>query len=548
MTSLMPSSLATTPPPSNSNTNANTNTTDNEENVSSQTQTQSTSPRKGKGKGTSALQQALNEGRDDVQTGATAARNATSTIPKTMPNRTMKAVQWNGTKSVVVNAEHAVPAVTDEKDVVIRVTSAAVCGSDLHLYLGAMAGMERGDVLGHETMGIVVDVGPQVKHLNKGDRVVVAFDIACGECFYCQDGVFSSCDFTNPSEAQEKLYGHRTCGAFGYSHLTGGYWGGQAEYLRVPYGDVNCLRIPGPVSASSPSNSATTPNPDGSATTTKNEEHEYLPDDKVLFLSDILPTAWWANECGQVGKGDVVAVMGAGPVGVLACQAAFARGAKRVLVVDTVQWRLDFAQSAVPGVEPVLESESRTGTTFQAEKRIAELCRSEPAGAPDVVLECVGMHYATTLVHKAEMALSLETDSPEALNTAIRAVRKGGRIGVVGVYAGLANHFNLGALMEKGLTMRLGQTSVQKYWKDLLGRVRRGELDPSVVVTHRVPLEEAPAAYSQFNSKEAGVLKVVFRVADADVAVNEAVSHSEAAPSAGTVASVASSSSSSSSS
>jgi len=272
------------------------------------------------------------------------------------------------------------------------------------------------------------------------------------------------------------MFGQRTAGLLGHPELMGGFAGGQAEYLRVPFADVNCLVVP--------------------------KESE-LPDDRVLFLSDILPTAWHGCELAQVGQGDIVAIWGAGPVGILTAQCAFARGARRVILVDKIAYRLHFAMKAVKGVETVNSSKTA------GETQVLELCKDEPGGGPDCVIECVGMHYAHSAIHKVEMAAGMETDSPEALNACLVAVRKGGRVGVIGAYGGFANHVNLGTLMQKGLFIATGQCPVQKYWRDLLERVKRNELDPSIVITHHLPLDEAANAYKMFNGKTDEVIKVV---------------------------------------
>ena len=275
----------------------------------------------------------------------------------------------------------------------------------------------------------------------------------------------------------------RTAGLLGHPEIMGGIPGGQAEYLRVPFAEVNCLALP--------------------------SEAE-LPDDKVLFLSDILPTAWHGNELAQVNAGDVVAIWGAGPVGLLSAQVAFSRGAKRVIIVDEVDYRLDFAKKILPKIETV-NFKKGSSTDTAGESQVLKLCQNEPAGAPDCCIECVGMHYAHSYVHRMEMAVGLETDPPEALNAAILAVRKGGRVAAIGAYAGMCNHFNIGAMMEKCLSIRSGQTPVQRYWKDVLGKIRSGELDPSVVITHHLPLEDAPRAYKMFDEKTDNVIKVVLR-------------------------------------
>ena len=392
----------------------------------------------------------------------------------------MKTVQWYGAKDMRV-IEEGRPLVTDPGDAIIKVTSAAICGSDLHLYLGAMPGMKKGDIMGHETMGIVEAVGPDVKGFKPGDRVVVAFDIACNHCLYCQKGAFSGCDNTNPSKEQEMLYGHHTAGLFGYSQLTGGYPGGQAEYLRVPLADTNCLKI--------------------------REDQVDLPDDKVLLVSDVLSTAWHANELGSVAQGDNVVIWGAGPVGILAAHCAQVRGADRVVLVDQDEFRLEFARQRLPGVETIDFTKKKTTDVLH------EMFQDQHGRyvGPDVCIEAVGFHYTKSWTHWVEMALKLENDPSEILNELIYSVRKFGRIGVVGVYSGYCNHLNIGSFMEKGLTMSAGQTPVQKYWHHLLKLVKDGVLKPEMVITHHMPLEKAPEAYRMFNEKEDGCVKVVLK-------------------------------------
>ncbi|KAL6777503.1 hypothetical protein ACKKBF_B21740 [Auxenochlorella protothecoides x Auxenochlorella symbiontica] len=412
--------------------------------------------------------------------------------------RTMKSVQWFGTKDIRV-VEVPVPKVTDEGDVILRVTTTAICGSDLHFYNGAMPGMKKGDIVGHEFMGVVEAAGPNVKKFSVGDRVVVAFDIGCGSCFYCNKSQFSCCDSTNPSKEQEFLYGHNTAGLFGYSHMTGGWDGGQAEYARVPFADVNCLKVP-----------------------------EGMPDDKVIFLSDIMPTGWHGAECGQVGEGDNVAIWGAGPVGLLAAQSCYVRGAAKVAIIDSEQYRLDYAVAKLPGIHTV---------NFKEVKVLEALHKIFPVGpGPDVAIEAVvsgrdflvcddvkqeqhqswnvqGLHYATSWLHKIEKALMLETDPSEVLNEMIEATRKHGRISVIGAYAGYCNHFNIGAFMEKSMTMSGGQTPCQKYWPTLVKLMQEGKLDPTIVKTHELPLEQAPEAYKMFDEKTDEVVKVVLKPA-----------------------------------
>eukprot|EP00775_Hariotina_reticulata_P009983 gene9983-10138_t len=393
----------------------------------------------------------------------------------THPELKMQSVQWLGKKSIGVK-EMPRPMITEPTDVLLRVTSTAICGSDLHLYLRGVPGLKSGDVLGHEFMGVVDEVGDQVHSIKRGDRVLVAFDIACGKCFFCDHGYHSSCDKTNPSKVQELMYGQASGGFFGYSHMTGGYQGGQADYVRVPFGDVNCLKVP-----------------------------QGVDDLSVLFLTDILPTAWHATEMGEVHEGDVVAIWGAGPVGQLAAQCAFHRKARRVIMIDCVPDRLEHVVKTVPGVEVINFKEKKTIDALK------ELTANEPGRAPDVVIEAVGFHYSKSWTHAIETALQLETDSADMMNEMITAVRKGGRISIVGVYVGYMNHFNMGAFMEKQLTMRGGQTPVQRYWPVLLPKVMAGELKPEKVITHVLPLSEAPKAYQLFNDKQDGCIKVVLQ-------------------------------------
>ncbi|KAI8462561.1 MAG: GroES-like protein [Monoraphidium minutum] len=388
----------------------------------------------------------------------------------------------------VAVSEVPVPLVTDPGDAVIRVTSTAICGSDLHLYEHAMPGMKPGDVLGHEFMGVVEEVGSDVKKVQPGDRVVVAFDIACGACFFCKKQPYSSCAASNPSHVQEAVYGQASGGFFGYSHLTGGWQGGQAEYVRVPVGECDFVRTCVFVGRAADVNVLKVP--------------RELEDEQVVLLSDILPTAWHACELDR-------------GVGILAAHCALHRGARRVILIDAVQYRLDFA-AARPELRGVEVLNRNDKSPLDALK---ELCKDEPGGAPDVVVDAVGMHYATSLLHKVQVSLQLETDTPEIVNECVRAVRKGGRVAVVGAYAGFVNAFQLGAFMEKQLTIRGGQTPVQarKYWHTLLDKIQSKALNPGMVITHLLPLEEVAKGYDIFNSKRPadGCVKVVLKTAAA---------------------------------
>jgi len=409
-----------------------------------------------------------------------AAATISTTAKEDISAPKMNAVCYVTTKSVDV-CEHSRPAITDEGDAIVRMTTSALCGTDLHLYLGYVPGMKSGQVIGHEAMGIIQDVGPKVKNFKKGDRVIVSCMISCGECHFCKEGEFSMCDRTNPSTVQETMTGARAAAILGFTEMQAGLCGGQADYVRVPIADVNLLPI----------------------------QDQNLPDEKVIFLSDILPTAWFGNELAGVGQGDVVAIWGAGPVGLLAAHCAFARGARRVIIVDNIPYRLEFAKKHIPKIETVDFSKDSMSTA--GERQVLDMCKDEPAHAPDCCIECVGMHYAHSFVHRAEMAVGLETDTSESLNAAMYACKKGGRIGAIGAYVGYANHFNVGALMQKNLTLRSGQVPLHRYWKQLLVMIQEGKIDPSFIVTHTMPLEDAPKAYQMFNEKLDNVVKVLFK-------------------------------------
>jgi len=332
--------------------------------------------------------------------------------------------------------------------------------------------MEKGDILGHEFMGKIEAIGDEVKNFKVGDRVVTSFCISCGNCFYCKQGLFSSCDGTNPSKKMESLFSHRTSGMFGYSHLTGGYDGGQAEYVRVPLADFNCLKLP-----------------------------ENIPDEKLLFLSDVVCTAYHATEMGQVSKGQTVAVWGLGPVGLMTCEWAKFRGAKKIIGIDLVDYRLKMAKEKL-GIQIIDISKVDCITALH------EMC---PQG-PDVCIDAVGVGcYPKSLLSKFEKLLHLQTDQPEILREAITSCRKNGIISIVGDYFFDANQFPIGPFMEKGLTLRGGQTPVQKYWKELLEIIQDGKFDPSFVVTHSMTLASAEQAYKLFDGKEDNMIKVLLR-------------------------------------
>jgi threonine dehydrogenase-like Zn-dependent dehydrogenase len=388
----------------------------------------------------------------------------------------MRALTWHGRHDVRVDTVPD-PAIVNPRDAIIEVTSTAICGSDLHLYHGVIPGMKAGDILGHEFMGIVVDTGPG-STLERGQRVVVPFTISCGGCFFCRNGEFSACDNSNPVEAQdatELLYGHAVSGLFGYSHLTGGYAGGQAEYVRVPFSDVGPIMIP-----------------DG------------FDDDEVLFLSDILPTGWMAAENAEIGPGDTVAVWGCGPVGLFAVRSALLMGAAEVIAIDHHPRRLDLARQLGARVIDYTQT------------HVLEALMEMSGGlGPDAVIDAVGMEShgfaPDNLLDAAKQRVGIGVDRAHALRMALMAVRKGGRVSIPGVYGGLADTFPLGALMEKGLQIRTGQTHVQRYTHELLHRIAEGEIDTTFLISHHLPLEEGPRGYRNFHDNQNEWTKVVLR-------------------------------------
>ncbi|KAI9808782.1 MAG: hypothetical protein M1825_003935 [Sarcosagium campestre] len=393
---------------------------------------------------------------------------ATTNEHKTRPDGSMLALRWYGNKDVRVE-EVPIPAVTEPKDVVCKVTGTTICGSDLHLYHQEILQLQKGDILGHEWMGIVDEVGSDVRNLKKGDRVVASFQIACGECKYCREGLSSMCSETNSSSVQEKLYGKPFAGLFGYTHFAGGFAGGQAEYVRCPFADTNLLKVP-----------------DG------------IPDEKALFLSDIIPTSYHSVVCADVQKGKSVAIWGLGPIGLYACQWSKLAGARRVIAIDAVPERLAFARDRL-GVDTI-------DITKQTDV-VSAIYELEPEGV-DCGIDAAAFRYAKSLLHRAQRAVGLETDSPEIVNEALRAVRKFGTISLVADYAALTNQFLIGALMEKGITLRgTGQAPVQNYWKDLLAKVVSGEFDPTIILSHRFKIDEFRELYDAFDKKEMGILK-----------------------------------------
>ena len=386
----------------------------------------------------------------------------------------MRAVCWHGKQDVRVERVPD-PGIVNPRDAIIEVTSTAICGSDLHLYDGVIPTMQDGDVLGHEFMGRVVDVGSAVKNLTPGDRVVVPFNIACGGCWHCKHDQQSLCDNSNPSgEVARKAYGQAPAGLFGYSHMMGGFAGGQAEYVRVPFADYGPLKVP-----------------------------DELPDDQVLFLSDIFPTGWQAAKQCDIREGDSVAVWGCGPVGQFAIRSAKALGAGRIFAIDRYVQRLSMA-GEVDGVELI----------HMDEDAVHDVLLDLTGGrGPDACIDAVGLeaygHSVDALYDRVKMGLGLATDRGHALRQAILACRKGGTVSIPGVYGGVLDKFPVGAMFGKALTLRGGQTNVHRYMGELLEHVRSGRIDPSFVITHRMPLAQAAEGYDTFKREQDRCIKVV---------------------------------------
>jgi len=388
----------------------------------------------------------------------------------------MKALTWHGKGDIRCETVPD-PKIEHGRDAIIKVTACAICGSDLHLLDGVMPSMEKGDVVGHETMGEVVDVGKDNTKLNVGDRVVVPFTISCGECFFCKNGFYSGCERSNPNaKMAEKMWGHSPAGLFGYSHMLGGFAGGQAEYLRVPYADVGPYKVP-----------------------------EGLTDEQVLFLSDIFPTGYMAAEFCNIKGGETVAVWGCGPVGQFAIKSAFLLGAERVLAIDTVPERLALARQS-----------GAITLDFQSDDiydRIQELTGGRGA---DACIDAVGTEPETTasigsVIDRIKVATFMGTDRPHVLRQAIECCRNFGTVSIVGVYGGYLDKIPMGSAINRGLTFRMAQTPVQHYMPKLMERIQKGEIDPSFVITHRATLEEGPELYKTFRDKKDGCIKVVMK-------------------------------------
>jgi len=388
----------------------------------------------------------------------------------------MRALTWHG-KGDMRCERVPDPRIEHPRDAIIKVTACAICGSDLHIYDGVIPSMQHGDVLGHETMGEVIEVGAGNRKLRVGDRVVVPFTIACGECFFCQRGYFSGCERSNPNaEKASKLWGHSPAGLFGYSHLLGGYPGGQAEYLRVPFADVGPIKIP-----------------------------NGLSDEQVLFLSDIFPTGYMGAEFCDIKGGETIAVFGCGPVAQFSIRSAFLLGAERVIAIDTVPERLALAAKAGAITIDFMKED--------VYDRIQELTHGRGA---DACIDAVGTEPHTlatfdSMLDRAKVATFLGTDRPHVLRQAIHNTRNFGVVSIIGVYGGFVDKIPMGSAINRGLTFRMAQTPVQHYLPKLLERIINGDIDPSFVITHTVPLEQGPEMYKTFRDKQDGCIKVVMK-------------------------------------
>ncbi|MDX3977430.1 zinc-dependent alcohol dehydrogenase [Shinella sp.] len=388
----------------------------------------------------------------------------------------MKALTWHG-KSDIRCESVPDPQIEDGRDAIIKVTACAICGSDLHIFDGVIPSMEHGDIVGHETMGEVVEVGSDNKALKVGDRVVVPFTIACGECFFCQRGHYSGCERSNPNRKKAaKLWGNSPAGLFGYSHLLGGFSGGQAEYMRVPYADVGPIKVP-----------------DG------------LTDEQVLFLSDIFPTGYMAAEFCNIKQGDTIAIWGCGPVGQMAIRSAFLLGAERVIAIDTVPERKAMAEASGARVLDFRDEDIYDRIMDLTDGRGADACIDAVGTEPDT------MSGFDAMVDRVKVATFMGTDRPHVLRQAIHCCRNFGTVSIVGVYGGFVDKIPMGSAINRGLTFRMAQTPVQHYLPQLIGRIDRGEIDPSFVITHRAGLEDGPELYKTFRDKKDGCIKVVLK-------------------------------------
>ncbi len=388
----------------------------------------------------------------------------------------MRANCWYGKQDVRVE-QVPDPKILNRRDAIVKISSTAICGSDLHLYNHFIPTMEKGDILGHEFMGEIVETGPDVKNRKVGDRVVVSFPISCGNCFFCKQEMYTLCENSNPNAwMAEKMFGHAPSGIYGYSHLTGGYAGGQAEYARVPFADVGTLKVP-----------------------------TSLSDEQVLFLSDIFPTGYMGAEMCDIKPGDTIAIWGCGPVGQFSIRSAFMLGAERVIAIDRFPERLAMAEAG--GAETINYEER---DTYDA---LMEMTggRGPDSCIDDVGLEAHGGHGMVYAYDRMKQALGAESDRPIALREAIMSCRNGGTVSVIGVYGGLIDKFPMGSVMNRSLTIKTGQCHVQRYWGKLLEHIEKGDIDPSFVITHRMRLEDTPQGYDTFLHKEDNCIKIVLK-------------------------------------
>ena len=389
----------------------------------------------------------------------------------------MKATCWMGPQKMQVR-EVPDPQILNKRDAIVKISSTAICGSDLHLYNGFVPMMEPGDIMGHEFMGEVVEVGSGVNNLKVGDRVVVPFPIACGNCNACKAEAYSLCENSNPNAyIAEKMLGHTAAGIFGYSHLTGGFAGGQAEYARVPFADVGPLKVP-----------------------------EGMTDEQALFLSDILPTGYMGAEMCGIKPGDTVAVWGCGPVGQFAIASAYLLGAERVIAIDRFEYRLDMAREKAGAIT----------INYEEVDSVADVLKDLTAGrGPDHCIDAVGAEghtHGVAYVHdRMKQMLRMQADRPIALREAIYSCANGGTVSVIGVYAGIIDKFPMNVVMNRSLTIKTGQCHVHRYMKPLLERIQKGEIDPTFIITHRMPLDQAPEGYKIFNQKLENCEKIVLK-------------------------------------
>jgi threonine dehydrogenase-like Zn-dependent dehydrogenase len=391
--------------------------------------------------------------------------------PNVDNSKKMGAMVWEGPDKVKYDWVPK-PVITDSKDIILKVNLTAICGTDLHMYTGKFPAVRAGSIMGHEFVGIIEDVGSEVRTLRVGQRVVCSYNISCGKCEFCQREEYTGCKVTNPSNLEKATFGIRTCATFGYSQVTGGVPGGQAQFVRVPFAEVNCLPLP-----------------------------DNIPDEKALFLSDVATTSYWGTEMGEGMKmkpGSTVAIWGLGPIGLMVARWCQIRGASRIIGIDYVRERLELARD-------ILKIET---INFKTTSVIPEIIRMFPDGV-DIGIECAGFRYSNSIVHQVEKAVMLESDSADILTEIFTCVRAFGHVAILGIYIGLSNHFPTGAMIMKGLQVRSGPSPTQKFWNIALDKIKSGELDPTFVITNRITLDKAPEFYKKFHKKKDGVIKVI---------------------------------------